>query len=315
MTAPLSAPKLVHPRAPLSASGVVVNAGDTVGAFGARRWPAALTLSFARRGARTVLVDNRHSGPLRLLKALPADDEGGGVDAVIIHPPGGLADGDSLRLDISLGADARVLATTPGSQKWYRGQAKASTRVSVAAGACLEWLPMPSILYDGARFDQTLEIDLAAGANCVGGECVVRGRRAMGERFAHGWLRQTIRIRRAGRLLWHEGTDVAADAAMFESPAGWAGRSVAASVWAVGGAGGDADDALVELWRAALDAASAGPVARLIAGASATAPGLVLAKVLGDDAGVVAALVQQLCALARPGVIGLPARSPRIWST
>jgi urease accessory protein len=238
---------------------------------------------------------------------------------MIVHPPGGLAAGDSLRLRIDLEEGARVRSSTPGSQKWYRGRASASTHIQVARGAQLEWLPQPSIVYDGAFVDQSLRVDLDADCAMVGSECLVLGRRSMGERFANGWLRQSIRINRAGRPVWQDFTDAAADAPLWGASAGWAGRVVCASVWAIGGHGATWDEAaLVDQWRAMVTTATgqgAGQDGRLLGGATCMAPGIVLAKILGDEADTVSALAQQLWALARPPVLGEAAQAMRIWAT
>jgi urease accessory protein len=292
----------------------------------ARHWSASLDLRFGTRRGQTVLLQNTHRGPLRLIKALKADGEtsaaAGGqtrLDAMIVHPPGGLAAGDSLRLRIDLEEGARVRSSTPGSQKWYRGRASASTHIQVARGAQLEWLPQPSIVYDGAFVDQSLRVDLDADCAMVGSECLVLGRRSMGERFANGWLRQSIRINRAGRPVWQDFTDAAADAPLWGASAGWAGRIVCASVWAIGGHGATWDEAaLVDQWRAMVTTATgqgAGQDGRLLGGATCMAPGIVLAKILGDEADTVSALAQQLWALARPPVLGEAAQAMRIWAT
>ena len=299
---------------------------DLVGEPLARHWSASLDLRFGTRRGQTVLLQNTHRGPLRLIKALKADGEtsaaAGGqtrLDAMIVHPPGGLAAGDSLRLRIDLEEGARVRSSTPGSQKWYRGRASASTHIQVARGAQLEWLPQPSIVYDGAFVDQSLRVDLDADCAMVGSECLELGRRSMGERFANGWLRQSIRINRAGRPVWQEFTDAAADAPLWGASAGWAGRVVCASVWAIGVHGATWDEAaLVDQWRAMVTTATgqgAGQDGRLLGGATCMAPGIVLAKILGDEADTVSALAQQLWALARPPVLGEAAQAMRIWAT
>jgi urease accessory protein len=240
---------------------------------------------------------------------------------MIVHPPGGLAAGDALRLRIDLEEGARVRSSTPGSQKWYRGRASARTHIRVARGAQLEWLPQPSIVYDGAFVDQSLQVDLDTDCAMLGSECLVLGRRSMGERFTTGSLRQSIRINRAGRPIWQESTDAAADALLWGASAGWAGRVVCASVWAIGGHGAAWDDAsLVDQWRAAISAATAteaktGLDGRLLGGATRMAPGIVLAKILGDEADRVSELAQALWALARPPVLGEAAHAMRIWAT
>lgn len=281
-------------------------------------WRARLALRFALRGGATRLVDNRHEGPLRLIRALHGAD--GRCDAVIVHPPGGLVGGDRLDLDLALEPGAHVLCTTPGAQKWYRSvdaPARARTRIEVGAGAALEWLPQPSIVYDAARVDQSIDIALAPDARTIGWECLVLGRAAMGERFERGSLRQRLALVRGGAPLWAERTVADAGARLFASPLGWGGRTVACTVWA---AAPDAclDDALRDAWRAALAEACASPegrAARLASGASRPARGLLGARLLADDSQAAMRCAQALWALARPAVLGAASAPPRIWAT
>ena len=74
----------------------------------------------------------------------------------------------------------------------------------VAAGAALEWLPQETILFDGCALDRRLEVDLATGARFLGIETLLFGRTSMGETVHRAQLRDTIRISRAGSLLWHD---------------------------------------------------------------------------------------------------------------
>ncbi len=71
---------------------------------------AELHLRFARRKMRTVLVEKRHSGPLLVQKAIYPEDEKI-CHAVIVHPPGGIAGGDELRVEIDLEANSNAVVT------------------------------------------------------------------------------------------------------------------------------------------------------------------------------------------------------------
>ena len=106
-------------------------------------WLAELHLHFARHKTRTVLIENRHSGPLRVQKALYP--EGGQVcHAVIIHPPGGLAGGDKLSVEINLEANSNVVVLTPAASKWYKAPllpCSQQTTIRLAKG-----LPGPPLL-------------------------------------------------------------------------------------------------------------------------------------------------------------------------
>ncbi len=96
----------------------------------ASTWHAELHLGFARSGERTVLRENRHRGPLRVQKALYP--EGDAVcQAIVLHPPSGIAGGDHLAISAGVGAGAHAQLTTPGAGKWYRsGGAEASQHMA-----------------------------------------------------------------------------------------------------------------------------------------------------------------------------------------
>jgi urease accessory protein len=129
-------------------------------------WQAELRLEFGLCGARTVLEGNRHRGPLRVQKALYPEGEGV-CQAIVLHPPSGIAGGDRLSLTAHLGPGAHAQLTTPGAGKWYRSaglEASQTLDFTLAAGAALEWLPQETIVFDGARARMGATVALAADA-------------------------------------------------------------------------------------------------------------------------------------------------------
>ncbi len=264
-------------------------------------WHASLRLGFACDAAGTRLVERRHSGPLRVQKALYP--EGPGVcHAVIVHPPGGIAGGDLLDLTVGAGAGAHCLLTSPGAAKWYRSNARpARQQLSLRAdtGAAIEWLPQETILYDGADVSLEHDVELALDAAYIGSEILCFGRAASGERFTHGALRQRTRIRHGGRLVWHEQGRTAG--AALASPLALGGRHVCATLL---GVGRPAPPALLSSLRAA-------------------DPGLGLtqlksvfvARYLCDDSEAARHALMRVWQALRPHLLGLDAQPPRIWRT
>ena len=117
-------------------------------------WRAELRLAYQRRGARTVLVERAHRGPLVVQR--PLYPEGETVcHTILVHPPAGIAGGDRLRLTLELGASAHVLLTTPGAGKWYRSagaRGELVQRIRVAeGGAWRECLNSDSSHYGGTN--------------------------------------------------------------------------------------------------------------------------------------------------------------------
>jgi urease accessory protein UreH len=114
---------------------------------------------------------------------------------------------------------------------------------------------------------------------------VVLGRAARAERVIRGQVRLSLALSHAGRLLWEE--QMAADAAdrLFASPLGWGGRIAACTVWACGPESRVAE--LLSQWRALMETGLTEPAVqrhRLTGAATSPTAGLLLARLLADDA-------------------------------
>src|SRR5258706_11967801 len=118
-------------------------------------WHASLELRFEARASCSVVAHSSHHGPLRVQRAFYP--EGPTVCHVyVLHPPGGVVPGDQLSFDVGVESGARALITTPAATKVYRSDGRRAvqrTRLSVAPGAALEWLPQETIVFDGPRSD------------------------------------------------------------------------------------------------------------------------------------------------------------------
>jgi urease accessory protein len=276
------------------------------------RWPASLRLRFAHEGARTILAERSHRGPLRLLKPLYPEGERC-CHAVIVHPPGGIVAGDALDVNVVVDANAHGLVTTPGAQKWYRSlgsDAHANTKLRLVDNAMLEWMPQETIVFDGAFARQSLDIDLSDDARFFGWEIVCFGRTASQEYFKNGSFRQAIRLRRNGLPIWSEHSVVAGGDPLLHSPLGWGGMPVSATAWLVRAVrDGDANDAdVLSTLRDAL-------ADRAHAAASNPADGLFVIKAIGESAESVRELLTKLWSEVRFAVFAIEAQRPRIWST
>jgi urease accessory protein len=269
-------------------------------------WRAHLALRFAHDGTRTWLAERRHEGPLVVQK--PLYPEGRDVcHAIVVHPPGGMANGDELDIAIDAGDRAHAQLTTPGAAKWYRcahAPARQALHVRAAAGAIVEWLPQGTIVFDGALAWLTTRIDLAADAIFIGWDIACLGRTAAGERFASGTYRQSTEIHRDGALIWSERMNLRAGARMMESAVGLNGNPVfgtfVACVPQVG-------DETLELARRVHTDAGDGVVTRL--------PGVLLARFVGARSEHAMVYFVALWSAVRPRLVGRAAVQPRIWQT
>lgn len=270
-------------------------------------WQGHLELGFARRDDRTVLIRNRHRGPLQVQKALYP--EGGNVCHIaVLHPPGGVAAGDVLCVDASLGDGSRALITTPGATKWYRSEgdcAQQRVRIALDGGACLEWLPRENIVFDDANISLELDVDMSARATYFGWEIFAFGRRASGESWRRGTFRMRTSIRRAGRALWSEAAHIDARSGFAQSLAGLSGFTVCGTFVV---AGFDVDAARLGECR---DVAP--PLARSMVGITRV-PGVLIARYLGDSTEDALGWFIGVWGILRPALLGQVVCRPRVWA-
>jgi urease accessory protein len=270
-------------------------------------WQGRLDLSFERCESRTLLARRQHVGPLLVQKALYPEGPGT-CHVAILHPPGGIAAGDDLGVQASLGGGARALLTTPGATKWYRSegrQARQQCRFSLAEDSVLEWLPRENILFDGSNLSMTLEVELSADAKYFGWDILSFGRRASGERWRRGSLQMDTRIRRAGRTLWLERADILAGSGFAQSPVGLAGFSVCGTFVV---AGYDAESALLARCRQVRSPRGSARVG------ITPVPGLLIARYLGDSVEESFGWFTHLWTVLRPALSGRSACVPRVWA-
>jgi len=241
-------------------------------------WRARLNLDYrAEPGTGRIRADFRHDGPLRVLKTL--FPEGPEVcHTVIVHPPGGIVGGDTLDIELELGDGAHALVTTPGATRFYRSEgarAVQTIRARAASGARLEWLPLETLVYSGARADNRMSFELAPGAEMFGWDCVALGLPAADAPFVAGDYRHDFAV---GPRWLERGRTSAADAALLDGPCGWAGHRALGTLWFATGTP-LADDRREGLLDAAREIASAHPLAAM-AGATAPQPDVVSLRVL-----------------------------------
>jgi urease accessory protein len=274
-------------------------------AFGSG-WQARLALRFARDERGTRLRGRTHQGPLVVQR--PFYPEGSEVcQTVILHPPGGIAGGDSLEIELQVEDRAKAQLTTPGATKWYRAFDRTAAQriaISVAPYGLCEWLPQENIVFDAAQARTSLDVAIAASATYCGWEFTCLGRPESGLPFAEGVLQQSIRMRIDGTIVFHERALICPGSEALAGP-GVLGGHVAYGTLIVAGP---------TLIGATLDRAREIVNVCPTAGMSAM-DRLLVARWVGNRIEEGRALFTSLWAMLRPWYAHRMAVVPRIWAT
>lgn len=264
------------------------------------------------RGRADVAVVRR-DGRIRLsrlfqqgcAKALLPRPGGSAPEAVLINTAGGLTGGDTVEWHLGAGEGAALVVTTQAAERIYRsagGAARVDARLTIGAGARLDWLPQETILFDAGRLDRRLTVEMAEDARLLACECIVLGRIAHGETVRSGSLTDQWRIHRGGRLVHAEAlrlegdiTAATRDAATIQGARAFATLVLAGPAAAVG----------LGRVRAALKSMPAG------VGAAAGAKGddLLVARMIGAEAQALRGALIRLLMVMRDAPL------PRVWTT
>ncbi|HEY9631888.1 MAG TPA: urease accessory protein UreD [Coleofasciculaceae cyanobacterium] len=275
-------------------------------------WHGSLDLVYAYRDGQTLPIHAQMQAPLKVQR--PFYPEGQAVcHSVVLHTAGGIVGGDRLSQIIHLEPNAHALITTAAASKVYgRGarlcalaEARQTIQIQVDTNACLEWLPLETIVFDGAMYRQDLRVELAPGASWLGWEITRFGRSARGEKFLQGEWRSHTEVWQQGLPLWIDRQWLPASEEIFNSSHGLAGQPLVASLAWVGQ---PVSPELVEkarmLWSANERQGEAG-VTQLISG--------LLCRYRGSSTMEMRNWFTEVWQLLRLSFLGRPSCPPRVW--
>jgi urease accessory protein len=257
-----------------------------------------------------VLVEKRHSGPLLVQKALYPEGEKV-CHAVIVHPPGGIAGGDELTVDIEVEANSHAVVTTPAAAKWYKApsrRCRQQTTIRLAKGSTLDWLPQENIFYNATHVESSFTLQIEPGASAIGWEMGLLGRRASAEQWLEGSLRFVTSIERTDGLpLWVERLLLDASPSLREASQGLCSFNAFGTLWATG-----SGCTAVVAEELAFDLPFE---TSLRAGATCLPEGILLVRGLAHEVERLRRVMMDCWMRLRPQVHGLPSQRLRLWAT
>lgn len=161
-----------------------------------------LSLGVGLRRGRSLATRQYHQGALRVIRPHYLDGSGQ-VCYVVVNPGGGYLGGDTYRLDIEVDEGASLLLTTQSATKVYRApgrHAEQDTRIRLAAGAALEYVPDQLIAYREASYRQRTTVEMDPTASLVLAEVVTPGWSPDGTPFRYDEVRLRTDVHVGGRL-------------------------------------------------------------------------------------------------------------------
>lgn len=194
---------------------------DAVPEAAPRHWPARLHLQIAQKSEKSVLLRTEHEGPLRVQRPFYPESDGC-CHVYLLHPPGGLVIGDELQIDVQLDAKAQALLTTPAAGKFYGAKNRVSEQsqkveLAIDEGACLEWLPQETIIFNSAQAHLKTRVHLRGDAKFFGWDMLRLGRVASGEHFESGFCLQSLELWQDNAPLFAERNHIVAGSELHKA--------------------------------------------------------------------------------------------------
>ena len=154
-----------------------------------KRGVLVLKLAGDPAAGRTVVKEQYSQVPLFAQKPMYLEESLPSMAYMyVISPSGGVLQGDTYSIDVSLDNGALAHLTTQGATRIYKmekGFATQQVDITVNDGCYLEYMPDQIIPYAGSRFYQKTSLRVGEGATVVYSEIISPGRAASGELFEY----------------------------------------------------------------------------------------------------------------------------------
>jgi urease accessory protein len=251
------------------------------------------------------VVDQYWRIPLQLLPPSYQDDDDTAF-FYLLNPTGGIVQGDRLTTDVTLEPGARSLLSTQSATKVYRmveRDAEERNHFVVGDGAVLEYLPDQTIPFAGSRLHRRTVVDLEPEATLILSEFLAAGRVARGERFSFDRLVSELEVRVGGEPRLVDRLQLAPAESPLARLGLWGGHPYFAALYVY------SPRATPALATALADLLTSR--AGVYAGAGRPAPGILVARMLGQTTEDLRQLLFEAWDVLRRALLGKSARRLR----
>ncbi|MBD1388320.1 urease accessory protein UreD [Neiella sp. HB171785] len=274
-----------------------------------RHWPAWIALGFDQARGKTRMNQMQFAGPLRVQR--PFYPEGETSHVYLLHPPGGLVSGDDLHIQVDCQPQSHALLTTPSAGKIYQADSanieqKQRVDISVDNAKC-EWLPMETIVFDGAHGFLNTQINLYGDARFIGMDVFCLGRTHSGLPFEQGMIEQSFNLYHNDKPLLLDRQRLGSQDPLIEALVGFNNCTVSGTLVAFGA---DAPEQQVEQLRQTMTDIEEERCISITQRLD-----LILVRYLGNCSEQAQRLLRQCWHILRPAIIDKAPCVPRIWNT
>lgn len=199
-------------------------------------WHGKLDLNYQKQGNTTKLTKFYAQSPFKVQRPFYPEDSSI-CHSVILHTAGGIVSGDRLSTKINLESQSKALITTSAANKIYRSKEKLAHQqvdINIENDAHLEFLPQETIVFNGAKYQQKIKVNLEKNSTYLNWEIIRFGRTARGEKFIDGDWKSYTEIWQQNKPIWIDNQWQAGNEETFFSPNGLQGKPVVGTLIWVG---------------------------------------------------------------------------------
>lgn len=183
---------------------------------------------------RTVLSDCYFTAPFKITNPFY---NGNAAEIMIMMASAGILAGDSLSIELNIGAGSNVRITGQSYTKLFKmenSSAEQNVRITVGENACLHYMPCPVIPFKGSNFTATTDVKLCPNSKFIMQDILSCGRTAMNESFEFESYHSRIMVHEDNKLVFADNTRLVPDEFNLSAFGFFEGRTHIASAYFYG---------------------------------------------------------------------------------